>query len=329
MPSLSFACFETDRTRPILDGRVVIPGVTLERDPDEEDMFRRALRERAFAVTELSMSSHILTTGRGDAPYIAIPVFLSRSFRHGSIYVRSDRGIETPADLAGRTIGLPEFQQTAALWVRGILRDHYGVDLSAVRWRTGGLDRPGRGERVPLSLPAAMDVAPIGPGETLSGLLAAGALDAVIAPSPPQCFVTGQAAVRRLFPAYRREEEAYFRATGFFPIMHCLAIRKDVAEAHPSLPAALFRAFAEAKALSLREILRPNVLRVALPWIVPEAEAQIAQFGGNPWPYGLAANRREVETMLAYAQQDGILTVPLEPEALFHPATIELYDEPV
>ncbi len=322
--ALSFACFLTDRSRPLLDGRVAVEGAALHRVPEEDDIFRRALRERAFEVTELSMSSHIVTTARGDAPYVGVPVFLSRAFRHSAIYIRSDRGIASAADLAGRTIGLPEYQQTAALWVRGMLREHYGVDTRGIAWRTGGLEKPGAGERVKLDLPPGLDVRAIGAEETLNAMLADGRLDAIIGPRPPSCFARATAPVARLFPDYRREEEAYFRATGFFPIMHCLTVRKDVAAAHPWLPAALFHAFAKAKALSLAELRLVNVLRVSLPWIAAEAEAQMALIGGDPWPYGFARNRAEIAAMIRFAVADGMCAAPIEPEALFHPSTLEL-----
>ena len=322
---LTLGCYETDRTRPILDGRVRIPGVRFEREPGEpRDLFRRALRDRAFAVTELSMSSHIVTTARGDAPYVGVPVFPSRAFRHESIYIRMDRGIRSAADLAGRRIGVPEYQQTAALWVRGMLRDQYGVDTAGIAWRNGGLEAPGAGERVPLSLPPGLDVGPIGAGETLNALLAEGALDAIISPRAPSCFLDRNAPVGRLWPDSRAEEEAYFDATGFFPIMHCLAVRKDVAEAHPWLPAALFRAFAQAKAMALADLRPSNVLKVSLPWITAEAAAQTARMGGDPWPYGFARNRAEIATMIGYAVADGLAATPIPPEALFHPSTLDL-----
>ena len=324
--TFSLACFLTDRSRPLLDGRVTIPGVTLRREPEEDDIFRRALRERAFEISELSMSSHIVTTVRGDAPYVGVPVFLSRAFRHSAIYVRTDRGITRAADLAGRTIGLPEYQQTAALWVRGMLREHYGVDTRGIAWRTGGLEKPGQGERVALTLPPGLDVRAVEAGETLNGMLADGRLDAVIAPRPPSCFDRRTAPVARLFPEYRREEEAYHRATGFFPIMHLLTVRKDVAAAHPGLPVALFKAFARAKALSLAELRMVNVLRVSLPWIAAEAEAAFEMFGGDPWPYGFARNRREIAAMIRFAVADGMVSEAMEPEGLFHPETLGLVE---
>jgi 4,5-dihydroxyphthalate decarboxylase len=323
--TLSLGCYETDRSRPLLDGRVHIPGVRLEREPGEpRDLFRRALRDKAFAITELSMSSHIVTTARGDAPYIGVPVFPSRAFRHDSIYIRTDRGIRGPADLAGRRIGVPEYQQTAALWVRGMLRDRYGVDTASIAWRNGGLETPGPGERVPLSLPPELDVGPVGPGETLNALLANGSLDAIISPRAPSCFRDRSAPVDRLWPNSRGEEERYFEETGFFPIMHCMAVRKDVARVHPWLPAAVFRAFAEAKALALADLAPSNVLRVSLPWITAEAAAQTARMGGDPWPYGFARNRAEIETMIRYAVTDGLSGSAILPQTLFHPSTLHL-----
>jgi 4,5-dihydroxyphthalate decarboxylase len=321
---LTLACTSSDRTRPILDGRVEVPGVTLTVLPGEpEDIFRRALRDRAFDVTELSMGSHIVTTARGDAPYIGIPVFPSRAFRHAAIYVRTDRGIRTAADLAGKRIGLPEYQQTAALWVRGILREHYGVDTRGIAWRTGGMEEAGGSERVALKLPADLDVKPIGPAETLNGLLASGEIDAVVGPRPPSCFVARSAPVDRLYPDYRSEEEAYFRATGFFPIMHCVALRKELAAAHPWLPLELFRAFAKARAMAVADLSLVNVLRASLPWIAAEAEAQTKIMGGDPWPYGFRRNRDEVAAMIRFAVADGLAAREIAPEDLFHPSVLD------
>ena len=311
---LTLACTVSDRTRPVLDGRVSVPGVDFVALPGEpEDIFRRALRDRAFDVSELSMGSHIVTTARGGSPYVGVPVFPSRAFRHSAVYIRTDRGIHGPADLAGRTVGLPEYQQTAALWARGILREHYGVDTRGIVWRTGG-------ERVPISLPDGLDVRPLGgdPQEALS----AGRIDALIAPRPPAAFEDRSAPVGRLWPDYRAEEIAWRRATGFFPIMHCLAVRRDVAERHPWLPVELFRAFARARAMALAELRLVNVLRVSLPWAAAAFEEQAAIMGGDPWPYGFARNRDEIAAMVRFAVEDGLASRTVEPEELFHPSTL-------
>ncbi len=318
MIPLTLACTNSDRTRPLMDGRFRVTGADITFIPGEpEDIFRRALRDRAFDVSELSMGSHIVTTARGDAPYVGVPVFLSRAFRHSAVYVRTDRGIRSAADLAGRTIGLPEYQQTAALWVRGFLREQYGVDTKGIAWRTGG-------ERIAITLPAGFDVKPL--GRDLEAALAAGEIDALIGPRPPRCFLDRSAPVDRLWPDTRAEEQAWFGRTGFFPIMHCLAVRRDVVERNPWLPVELFRAFTAAKRASVDELRLVNVLRVSLPWIAAEAEAQIAAMGGNPWPYGFARNRDEIAAMIRYAVADGLAAQEITPEALFHPSVLDLLD---
>jgi 4,5-dihydroxyphthalate decarboxylase len=318
MIPLTLACTNSDRTRPLMDGRFRVTGADITFIPGEpEDIFRRALRDRAFDVSELSMGSHIVTTARGDGPYVGVPVFLSRAFRHSAVYVRTDRGIRTAADLAGRTIGLPEYQQTAALWVRGFLREQYGVDTRGIAWRTGG-------ERVAITLPAGFDVQPL--GRDLDAALADGGIDALIGPRPPRCFLDRSAPVDRLWPDTRTEEQAWFARTGFFPIMHCLAVRRDVAERHPWLPVELFRAFTAAKRTSVDELRLVNVLRVSLPWIAAEAEAQAAAMGGNPWPYGFARNRDEIAAMIRFAVADGLAAREIPPEALFHPSVLDLPD---
>jgi 4,5-dihydroxyphthalate decarboxylase len=314
--TLTLTCTMSDRTRAIHEGRVKVQGFDIATVPDEpEGMFRIAMREARYEITELSMASHMLSVARGDSRYIGIPVFPSRAFRHGAIYIRTDRGIARPEDLAGRVIGVPEYQQTAALWARGMLREQHGVDTRAIAWRSGG-------ERTPLALPPGIDVQEIPAGESLEAMLADGRIDAFIGPRPPACFLDGSAPVARLFADSRPAEEAYFRATGFFPIMHCIAIRRDVAEAHPGLPAALQAAFDEAKRLALADLAMVNVLRISLPWIAAEAARQTAIMGGDPWPYGFARNRDEIAAMCRYALADGLTARQVAPEELFHSSVL-------
>jgi 4,5-dihydroxyphthalate decarboxylase len=307
---ITLACTVSDRTRPVLDGRTPIAGVDPTFLPGEpEDIFRRALRDQAFDVCELSMGSHIVTTARGDSAYIGVPVFPSRAFRHSAIYVATEGPIQRPEDLAGRAVALPEYQQTAALWVRGILREQHGVETRGIAWRTAG-------ERVAITLPEGFDVRPL--GAPLEDALLAGEVAALVAPRPPAAL---GGAVRRLFPDYRATEMAWHRATGFFPIMHCLAVRRSLAEAHPWLPVELFRAFARARALALAELPLVNVLRVSLPWIAAAYEEQVAAMGGDPWPYGFGRNRAELAAMIRFAMADGLAAAAIEPEDLFHAST--------
>jgi 4,5-dihydroxyphthalate decarboxylase len=324
---LSIACFMTDRSRPLFDGRVSLPDFDLELAQFEpEEMFRRALNEKSFEVTELSMGSHITLTARGDSPYIAVPVFLSRVFRHSAIFVRTDRGIKSPADLAGRRVGAPEYQQTAGVWVRGILRDEYGVDTRKMSWRTGGQDKAGVPERIKVELAPGHDVAAIGPTQTLNQMLADGEIDALVSPRPPTSFADQSAPVGRLFPDFMTAEKEYFRKTGFFPIMHALMVRKDIAEKYPALPKQLFDAFAKAKAISLNELSLNNVLRVSLPWVTVNYDDARAAMGKNVWPYGFEANKAEISAMTRHVFEDGLARRTVDPAELFHPSTLDLRD---
>ncbi len=326
MPHFTVTCVATDRTRPLATGEVETDGATLSfRFSEPEAIFREALNSASFEITELSMSSHIVTTARGDAQYIAIPVFLSRAFRHSAIFVRADRGFTSLADLKGANIGVPEYQQTAAMWVRGMMLGE-GVRASDVTWHVGGVDKPGPGERIALTLPDHITVKTVTGPDTLDAMLLSGRLDAIISPRTPASMRDGDPRVRHLYPDLRAAEVAYYRQTGFFPIMHALAVRKDVATANPWLPKALFEAFSAAKRLRLDEMALHNVLRVALPWSVHDHADAMAITGGDPWPYGFKRNLVELEAMTEFMAADGTASRKVAPEELFHPSTLSLGD---
>jgi len=325
-PRFTLACVATDRSRPVASGEAPVQGCTLDfRFGEPEAIFRDALNNRGCDITELSLASHIVTTARGDSAYIGVPVFLSRSYRHSAIFVRADSGITGLADLKGRRIGLPEYQQTAALWVRGMMLDA-GVRAQDVHWHVGGLNAPSPGERIALDLPADIQVTTLSGAATLDDMLLAGELDAIVTPRVPASFAGGDTRVRRLFDDLKAAEIDYYRQTGFFPLMHCLAVRRDLAQAHPWLPAALFDAFATAKRQRQAELAQANVLRVSLPWILHDFAETMRLTGGNPWPYGFAANRDELAAMTRYAHADGIASRLVAPEELFHPSTHGLTD---
>ncbi len=320
--TLSVACQNTDRTRALRDGRVEVEGCNLNFvSSSVEDIFQRAFRHAEFDVAELSLSTHLLMTARGDARYIGIPAFVSRSFRHSAIYIRTDRGIDSPADLKGRTIGVPDFQQTAGVWVRGMMADEYGVKPSDVTWRTGGLDQTGRTTRVPLKLPPELSVEPIGATQTLSGMLAAGELDAVIAPGVPSCM--GRAPVGRMFPDFRTAEEAYFSRTGLFPLMHVIGIRRTLATEHPWLALNVFKAFAAAKALAMREIVQTGTPAATHPWIAHDVARVQALMGDDYWRYGVAENIGELQALLRYSRADGLITRDVAMDEIFAPSTCD------
>ena len=315
---ISLACTVTDRTRPILERRVLIKGCDPQPITGEpEDIFARALRDEEFDVTELSLSSYLIVIGRRTSPYIAVPAFPSRAFRHSAVYVRTDRGIDRPEDLAGATVGVPEFQQTAALWVRGILADRHGVPPSAITWRSGGLERPGGEERIPVEVRDDIDLRPIDANSTLSGMLSDGGLDALVSPRPPSCFEAGHQEVRRLWPDHREEERRFYRDTGLFPIMHVVAVRRTLADHHPWLPRNVFRAFSEAKRDAIRDLEQTNFLRVTLPWI--DLDEVRGSMGEDYWPYGVAANQAELAAAIRWSVAEGLSPRDLDPDELFHP----------
>ncbi len=320
---LSLACCNYDRTAALFDGRIGIEGcdvMAVALEPEE--MFHRAFSTQDFDVTELSVSSTLIQTVRGNCPYVALPAFVSRLFRHSAIYIRTDRGIARPQDLKGKTIGVPEYQMTAALWVRGILADEYGVAASDVRWRNGGLEQPGRRERTPLTLPPRIELKPIAPDATLSGLLATGELDAIVAARAPSCFTNGMAGIGRLFPDYRAAEQAYYRKTGFFPIMHLIGVRRSLVERHPWLAASVYKAFVQAKRLCMHDLAQIGHLHATLPWLVPELEATQALMGADYWRYGVAENARELDAMVRYSHDQGLIDRTIAPADLFAAATV-------
>lgn len=322
---LSLGCCDYDRTRAIFDGRAPIEGcevIPVAIEPEEA--FHRAFSSREFDVSEISISSHMLMTSRGDNEYVGIPAFVSRLFRHSGIYIRTDRGIERPQALAGKLIGLPEYQITANVWIRGILQDDYGVKPESIRWRRGGLADPGRGERAPLKLPPGIELQQVADGKTLSGMLEAGELDAVISARAPSCFERGAPNVARLFPDYRRTEEDYFRRTKIFPAMHIIGIRKSLVERHPWLPVSVFKAFIRAKELTIYELGQIGHLFVSLPWGVAEFEKARALMGDDYWSYGFEPNRHVLETFARYHHEQGLSARKVAPEELFAASTLDL-----
>ena len=324
--TITLGCWNYDRVKPLFDGRVGVEGCVVAPvvlPPGQ--LFPRAVQRQEFDVSELSVSSHILQIARGEAGYLAIPVFPSRAFRHGSIYVRTDSGIEAAKDLEGKVVGVPEYQMTLALWLRGILQDNHDVDFRALRYRTGGTNVAGRKERLPLNLPSHMEVQPIAQDRCLNDLLVSGEIDAVMTPEPPTAFSEGSPLVRRLFPDVANAERAYYRATGFFPIMHVIGVRRTLVEQHPWLAVNLVRAFVEAKDLAMKEldaIARDNANRLSLPWFAAEWEATRSLMGEDFWPYGLAANGKELATLCRYSREQYLAERDVSVDELFAPGTL-------
>lgn len=328
--TVTLGVWKYDRALPLIDGRVGIDGCQVAPVVlPTAQLFPRAVQRQEFDISELSVSSHILQVARGEDAYVAVPVFPSRAFRHACLYVRTDRGIDTPKDLEGKTVGVPEYQMTLALWLRGILQDVYDVDFRTLHYRTGGTNVAGRKERLPLKLPDHMDVQPIPPERCLNDLLVAGEIDAVMTPQPPLAFTEGSKMVRRLFANVADVERDYFRQTGFFPIMHVVGVRRALAEQHPWLPAKVFEAFVEAKRLAVQElddIARGNANRITLPWFAAELDATRQLMGENFWPYGLEPNRKELETLCRYSREQYLAEREVSVDEIFSPEMAALHD---
>ena len=323
--SVSLSCCDYDRCRAIFDGRVTIEGCDVYPTALEpEECFHRAFKHQEFDISELSLSSHTLTSAQGTNAYVGVPAFVSRLFRHSGIYVRTDRGIERPEDLSGKTIGLPEYQITANVWIRGILSDEYGVGVSDVHWRSGGIEEPGRSERAPLDLPGNIDLQPIPADQTLSQMLEAGELDAVIGARAPSCFHRGAEGIARLFPDVQAAEQNYYERTNIFPIMHVIGIRKNLAEQHPWLAVSVLKAFTEAKRLAMEDLAQIGHLYVSLPWAPAEKDRAMALMGNDYWSYGIEENRHVLKVFLRYHHEQGLSKQMLTPEALFAPSTSDL-----
>ncbi len=318
---LTLATWDHDRCMPLHDGRVSVPGVEFESHilPTGK-LFPIAVQEARFDITELSISSYILQVSRGDCAYTAIPAFVSRAFRHSGFYARAGSGINGLDDLAGKRLGVPEYQMTAALWMRGLLGDDHGVDPARVHWRTGALDAGVRHERLALDLPKGMVVEPIKDGETLQDLLLAGDIDGLLAPNPPKAFLENDPRIQRIIPDFGAAERAYHARTGFFPIMHVIAVRKSLIEQDPDLAVRLYAAFTEARDLALdrlRAVWLGSANRLSLPWLNEAMEATRGAMGDNYWPYGFEENRAELDAVCRYSSEQFLAARCVTPEELF------------
>jgi 4,5-dihydroxyphthalate decarboxylase len=320
--SLSLACWDYDRVRPLMDGTVRVDGVDLNFQPlVVEETFFRMLRFREFDASELSMSSYLMSLTRPNPPFVAIPVFPSRFFRHSCIYVNAASGIRTPADLIGRRVGSPEFQMTAPVWIRGILAEHHGVPVDSVTHVTGGEETPGRDEKLPLDLPPNFRLERINGHDTLAALLRDGGIDALVTARKPSTYDGSR--VVRLFPEFQAVERDYWQQTGIFPIMHVIAIRREVYEANRWVARALYKAFVEAQMICHAGLRETAALKGMLPWFNAHVEDTIALMGEDFWPYGLSKNRTALDTFIRYHREQGLHAGPLTPEQMFAPETLE------
>lgn len=324
--NLSIAVGDYDRTRPLVDGAVQIDGV----DPTfsllvPEEIFFRAFRNVEFDVCELSLSSFAVKTAADDCPYVGVPVFPSRAFRHTCVCVRNDRGIGAPEDLKGRRVGIPEYQLTANVWMRAILQDEHGVRPSDITWVRGGYEQPGRVEKIAVKLPADVRVEAAPEGETLTGLLDRGEIDAIMGPRAPSSFDRGDPRISWLYPDPTAAAAEWYGRRRIFPIMHLLGVRRSLAERHPWLPGALAKAFEQAKAAALAKLTDTSATKVTLPFVEEQLRNARRLMGDDFWSYGFTPNRHVLEYFLHQHHQQGLSDRLLKPEELFHPATLEAH----
>ena len=324
---LSFACWNYDRTRALLDGSVRPDGIDLNYLclPVEETFFRMA-RHREFDVAEMSFSSYCVSLNKPDRPFVALPVYPSRFFRHSCIYVNASSGIREPKDLIGKRIASPEYQMTAPVWIRGILQDHYGVPVTnadSEPYRFGGEEEPGRIEKLKLDLPPNIKLQAIGPTQTLSQMLADGDIDALYTARAPSSFTHGDGRVRRLFENYAEIERAYWRDTGIFPIMHVIVMRREIYEANRWIAQSLTKAFYAAQQMAYDDLAETAALKSMLPWLVAHVEEARREMGADWWPYGLEPNRKALETFTRYHFEQGLSKRQLGLDELFAPESLE------
>ena len=320
MPNLdlNIACWDYDRTRPLTDRRVQPEGINLDITVlRPREIFPRMLQDQEFHASEMSLASYVILKARDQCPFVAIPVMLSKMFRHDCIYVRPDAGINEPADLRGKRIGLPQYSSTAGVFIKGLMQHEYGVSPQQMTWFMGGQDTPAPAPLVPLDLPDDIHLEFIPEDKTLEGMLADGELDALFATYIPNLFLSGSPTIARLFPNFKEVEQDYYRRTGIFPIMHTVVIREDVHREHPWVAASLYEAFSQAKDLAVGGLYDTDALALTLPFLIDHLEESRRIFGSDYWSYGVESNRPALEGLSQYVVDQGLAPRVVSTEELF------------
>ena len=322
MSKITLACWDYDRAIPILNGSIKLEGFDLDCYTEPPGtLFPLSVEEAPYDITEFSFASYLIQLSRGECHYIGLPIFLSRAFRHGAIYVRVGSGIESPKDLEGRIVGVPEYAMTLAVWVRGILSDDYGVDVSSLKYRTGGLNEPGRVERLKLDIPEYVDIQQMDPSLSLNDAMMDGKLDAIIAPAPPRAFSDGDDRVRRLINPAGPAERDYFERTKIFPPMHIIAVKKTVVEKYPALADAVYNLFVEAREIAMERVklvAQSSANREMSPWYSEAYEQAVSIMGPNYWSYGVESNIADLEAFCRYCYAQHLTSRHVSVGELFH-----------
>jgi 4,5-dihydroxyphthalate decarboxylase len=315
---LTLACWDYDRTRPLIDGRVQAEGIDLEiKLMRPRETFPRMLENKEFQVSELSLGSYVTLKGRGTCPFVAVPVALSKIFRHSCMYIRTDAGIRTPQDLRGKRVGTTQLGSTGVVFMNGMLQHEYGVTLEEIHWFIGGLTGPTPRPVIPLNLPGKIQVEFLPSDQTLEGMLETGDLDALFSLYIPSIFQQGSPRIARLFPNYYEAEQDYYRRTRIFPIMHTVVVRDDVYREHPWVTRSIYRAFCEARDLAIDGLYDTDALRLSLPWLINHIEETWRVLGKDFWAYGLEPNRPALEAIGQYVYEQGFSPRAVRPDELF------------
>ena len=314
---LTLAATDYDHVRDLVNGVIRPEGITLTAFVlPVEEVFYRFIKNREWDISEMSFGKYIGFASQGNSPFVGIPVFPSRVFRHSAFYVRADRGIGTAKDLEGKRVGIPEWAQTAGIYARGFLSETADVDLRKIRWVQAGMNEAGRDEKVEFKLPAGIQYEQRR-DTSISAMLLSGEIDAAISARVPDAFGKGGGKISRLYPDYRADEMRYYAATGIFPIMHVIAMRRAVFDRYPWVAMNLFKAFEEAKQRSLERVRDLTASRIPVPWAAAIAGEWGRNFGDDPFPYGLEENRRTLDAFCRFAHAQGITAKRLTPDDLF------------
>jgi 4,5-dihydroxyphthalate decarboxylase len=320
--SLSFASSLYDRMVPLATGEVATPGLNINyiEVQHPRDIFDRMIANQEFDASELSSSEYITRYVSGDRSFVAIPVFASRAFRHSFIAVNSDR-IKKPSDLNGKRIGVQLYTMTAAVWIRGLLQHEYGVDLSSIEWVEGKMEGPGlhgKPSALPLLKPVKITSNKEYDSKSLSQLLEEGVVDATLGADLPECL--GRAPhISRLFPDFKAVEQAYYKKTGIFPVMHLVVIRREIYEKHKFVATALFNALNDSKNMARARMMSMTALRYMLPWLPADLDEIKEVFGSDCWPYGVDPNRKTLEALVQYLEEQSMIEKKVTVDELFAP----------
>jgi len=314
---LNLACGPYDRTQALRDGTVQAEGIDLtyiQLQPAE--IFWRMLQFKEFDASEMSLSNYTTLVSEGNSPFIAIPVYPSRVFRHGYFFINTDKGIKTGADLKGKRGGVPEYSMTAAVYMRGVMQHEFGVKPSDVEWVQGRTDRLGR------KLPSDVKLTQAPAGTELGDMLERGELDFIITANNPLSFRRGAKNVRRLFPNYAEVEKEYYKRTKIYPIMHTVVIRRDIYDRDPWVALNLYKAFSQSKEWCYRNITETGSPKASFAWLQSMIEEEQAVFGEDWYSYGIEQNRPSIEALLQYTHEQGLTGRRIKLEELFAPSTL-------